>query len=253
MARPARRYGWVLEFRIALVLSALALALMHSLANSSSTPARTAAEAPQDEVAKEPVEPSPRRRNGKGQEQGAKGPLVFESTGKLETVSGTSRPSGKKPVRTFTVKVEKGVPASPTFFAHRVEKVLGSRRSWSGLEGFSVQRVNREDADFHVILASPDTTDKLCRPLDTDGIHSCRRENRAILNALRWLKGAETYGNDLASYRTYLINHEVGHVWLHPHLPCPAAGEPAPVMVQQTIAIAPCKPNPWPLKSEAQG
>jgi hypothetical protein len=47
-----------------------------------------------------------------------------------------------------------------------------------------------------------------------------------------------------------MVNHEVGHVLGRGHAFCPAAGAPAPVMVQQTKGVAPCRPNPWPLAWE---
>jgi hypothetical protein len=71
------------------------------------------------------------------------------------------------------------------------------------------------------------------------------RPGRAVVNAMRWLAGAATY-QDLHAYRAYVINHEVGHGLGHPHRGCPAPGAPAPVMVQQTIGLQGCAPNPWP-------
>jgi Protein of unknown function (DUF3152) len=250
------RATWRAEFLLALILSALAIVVVDSVTDDgvsrTTVAGRTAPVPPHIEPTEEATAaPDPQ---GEGpRDPTTKKPRVFQSTGKLAIVPGTGRPSGPRPVRTFTVQVETGVPISANGFARRVQSILASPRSWGGLEGFSVQRVDDRNADFHVILATPDTTDELCKPLDTDGIYSCQRENRAILNAWRWFKGADAYRNDLRSYRIYMVNHEVGHVWLHPHLSCPAAGERAPVMVQQTVAVAPCKPNPWPLPSEANG
>ena len=39
-----------------------------------------------------------------------------------------------------------------------------------------------------------------------------------------------------------MVNHEVGHTFGHGHVGCPAGGEPAPVMMQQTEGVAPCAP-----------
>ena len=86
--------------------------------------------------------------------------------------------------------------------------------------------------DIRVTLASPTLTAKLCAPLNTSTEQvSCWNGTRAVLNLTRWIRGAGTYGNDLASYRDYLVSHEVGHGLGHGHVHCPGAGQPSPVMV----------------------
>ena len=102
------------------------------------------------------------------------------------------------------------------------------------------------EADLHVVLASPELTDQLCAPLETAGTYSCFQGQNAVLNSMRWKRGADAYGNDLKAYRIYMINHEVGHALGHGHATCPGSGAKAPVMMQQTKGIYPCKPNPWP-------
>jgi hypothetical protein len=47
-----------------------------------------------------------------------------------------------------------------------------------------------------------------------------------------------------------VINHEVGHFIGFGHASCGGAGQPAPVMQQQSISLQGCKFNPWPTASE---
>jgi len=61
------------------------------------------------------------------------------------------------------------------------------------------------------------------------------------------MSGAEDFGTDLATYRLYLINHEVGHFLGWGHVGCPAQGALAPLMMQQSVTTNGCIPNGWPL------
>ncbi len=126
--------------------------------------------------------------------------------------------------------------------------MLRDPRGWHGA-GYTFRLVADEPADVEVVLASAALTDRLCAPLATLGRYSCAQGNRAVLNFARWQGGAPAY-RSLARDRIYMINHEVGHVLGRVHAYCSTPGARAPVMLQQTKGVAPCRPNPWPLPGE---
>jgi hypothetical protein len=167
--------------------------------------------------------------------------------GQYSVVSGTDRPDGDggQTVR-YIVEVEEGLPFDEDEFAAEVHRILSDERGWGPIDGIEFERVDSGSVSFRVSLSSPDMTDAQCYPLLTRGQVSCWNGARAVINALRWGTGADTFGDDLLGYREYLINHEVGHALGRGHVHCPGPGEPAPVMVQQTKSVEGCEPHSWP-------
>jgi hypothetical protein len=183
----------------------------------------------------------------------AGGPYATEGAGRFDVLPGASRVYGQGgPLQRYTVEVEVGVRVDRTAFARAVERTLGDPHSWGGGGRMTFQRVGSGPVDFKVSLASAMTVRKLCGytlPFET----SCYNGElgRAIINDARWVRGAVAYGSDLAAYRVYVVNHEVGHALGHGHEPCPRAGALAPVMLQQTLGldtagVGRCRRNPWP-------
>ncbi len=170
---------------------------------------------------------------------------VDTADGDLKVMKGEGDVMGDGPLTTFVVEVEKGLPGEDGDFVDAVEEILGDPRSWGNDGDRSLQRVDGDDADIRVLLAAPDTVDRLCAPLRTNGYVSCANGNRAIINQNRWVTGVDEFGDDLETYRIYLINHEVGHTLGHGHVNCPGDGETAPVMQQQTLGLQGCEANGW--------
>lgn len=124
-------------------------------------------------------------------------------------------------------------------FATAVADILGDDAGWSAAGRRFV--VVDQRADIDVVLARPKVVDALCRPLRTGGAFSCGRNGRAVINATRWRRGAATFARDLEGYRTYVINHEVGHLLGFAHATCKRRGGPAPIMLQQTKTLSGCR------------
>jgi hypothetical protein len=164
--------------------------------------------------------------------------------GRLVAVKASAPAAGRGRVLRVRVEVEGGVDVRPTEFATQVMRTLNDDRSWGHGGTRSFARTSGA-ADVVVILASPSTSARLCRPLITRGRLSCSIGQRAILTAYRWARGTPEF-DSLEQYRRYVVNHEVGHVLGHGHEYCGGRGRRAPVMQQQTKQVAPCRPNPWP-------
>jgi hypothetical protein len=86
-----------------------------------------------------------------------------------------------------------------------------------------------------------------------DSYYSCRSGRNVVINFDRWQGATDPWnaaGGSLEDYRVMVTNHETGH-WLgFGHAFCPGAGQPAPVMQQQSISLQGCTFNPWPTASE---
>jgi hypothetical protein len=155
---------------------------------------------------------------------------------------------------------------TPTSFAATVDAVMADPRGWiasqaapitdaaQGLSNASwrFQRVSAGSYNVKILLATPDTTDRLCASvgLNTLNQYSCRYGNTMVINLRRWLKGAPGFAMSLDGYRTMVIDHEMGHRLGFDHMLCPGKGKPAPVMQEETINLAGCVPNQYPYAAD---
>ena len=162
--------------------------------------------------------------------------------GSLSVVDGSSEVYGTGPLKRFIVEVEDGIDVDGAGFAAAVETTLADPRSWGSGGRMSFQRVGAaeaatQDFDFRVTLVSPGNMETYCPGVGTGGYTSCRYGDRAVINLARWATAVPDYQGDVATYRLYVINHEVGHVLGNGHQPCPGAGQLAPVMQLSLIHI----------------
>ncbi|MDQ1732900.1 MAG: hypothetical protein QOK10_3059 [Pseudonocardiales bacterium] len=184
-----------------------------------------------------------------------------QGTGTYATIPGTSKVIGKGTVHRFSIEVENGIKGVDLkAFATTVMASVSNAQSWTADGVTALQRVDSGAVDFHVTLVSSMTVRQLCgydQPVET----SCWAPdagNRVVLNVARWVRGAKAYASDLATYRTYAVNHEIGHALGHNHSHECLANGLAPIMMQQTIGTKTasgkiCQPNPWPYPKGAKG
>ncbi|MFI6538246.1 DUF3152 domain-containing protein [Nonomuraea sp. NPDC050547] len=186
--------------------------------------------------------PERERVAAEGSGPGRRVKVPVSASGRYTVVKGRAQPRpGRAPVVRYMVEVERGLPFHPGDFAEAVHHTLNDPRGWGRF-----QRVAHGPVRLSVALTSPRLTDHLCLPLNTGGDLSCWDGHRSVINAVRWARGVPQYHGDLARYRHYVINHEVGHGLGHSHRPCPGRGRLAPVMLQQSKSLDGCRPNPWP-------
>jgi len=129
--------------------------------------------------------------------------------------------------------------------------ILNDVGGWSG-SGFSF--VADDESELRVILAEGPRIDALCLPLDTYGKVSCQNGPVVALNADRWRLAGDDWDGSVESYRTYLVNHEVGHLigLRHPVERCPTVSKISALMEPQTNNLQDCVGNGIPLEWELE-
>jgi hypothetical protein len=177
---------------------------------------------------------------------------TFQGTGTFSRVAGHSAVLGKGQLYRFTIDVENGITGvDRKVFAATVMAALSDRRSWIGSGAVALQRVESGPVDFRISLSAPTTVRRVCGySLRIETSCYAGSEGRVVLNVSRWTRGAVVFDGDLANYRRYAVNHEVGHALGHNHSHNCLGNGLAPVMMQQSIgtrtASRVCQVNPWP-------
>lgn len=173
-----------------------------------------------------------------------------DGAGRWQVAAGEpAAPRGTGRLLRYRVAVERDIRGLPVAeFAAEVSATLTAPQGWTTGGTLRLWRVGPGGpADFTVHLATPGTRDELCGDA-ADGYTSCRNGDRVVINVARWVKGVPGYGAELAVYRRYVVNHEVGHRLGHGHERCPGRGRPAPVMQQQTLGLHGCTANASPYR-----
>jgi hypothetical protein len=257
--RFVRQYGWR-AYAVPL-LTVATLATLVDLAlpgdgSRSATADTTSVAAPSPSLpAQDPTGAMASAEGDAGPSQlppvGGQETYVQQGAGTLSVVDGTSPVYGTGPLRRFVVEVEDGIGVDGEAFAEAVEATLSDPRSWGSGGRMSFQRVGADEEatsqyEFRVSLVSPGSMETYCPGVGTGGYTSCRYGERAVINLARWATAVPDYQGDIATYRQYVVNHEVGHALGNGHETCPGPGQPAPVMQQQTLGLDGCVKNAWP-------
>jgi hypothetical protein len=181
-------------------------------------------------------------------------PTVIFSGQPFYPIEGTTDVMGfHGPLFTYSIYVQKGLQAkglgvTREYAQRKIDSVLSDKRGWT--RGFvRFQRVQKGAGTF-ILIAEPETVDRLCYPLQTKGEVSCCNGRYVVFNAVRWKEGVPHWTGSISTYRQMLINHEMGHRIGKSHQNCPGHGKLAPVMQQQTYGLQGCLMNSWPLDSE---
>lgn len=169
-------------------------------------------------------------------------------SGKFIPATSEMRQVGTGKLMTYRVESEGGSNVDAEVFARAVDATLSDSKSWTADGKWAFRRVRAGKVDFVVRLATPYTVDKICGAagLQTGGYVSCRTGESVMINLARWELAVPDYKGDVALYRRYVINHEVGHRLGHGHELCPGRGRLAPIMQQQTYGLNGCVANGWP-------
>ncbi len=164
----------------------------------------------------------------------------------------TPRIDYRVPVRrrvTYSVATRGRITTSVATFRRQAQETYADARGWRA--GAIAFRQVARGGDFTLVLAEASTVDDFGSGCST--YWSCRVGRYVIINQDRWKDASPTWNQaraGLRNYRHLVVNHETGH-WLgHGHRGCPGAGQPAPVMMQQSKGLDGCSFSPWPRPDE---
>lgn len=151
---------------------------------------------------------------------------------------------------TFCVQAKNVSESELPGFAAKLLSVLNDPRGWS-LDG--QVSYSQATSGCNMVAWLSAANDMPSFGAICDSMWSCTVRPNVIINYDRWTGASDAWnaqGGSLDDYRSMVINHESGHWFGFNHRYCGGAGQPAPVMQQQSISLQGCTFNPWPTASE---
>jgi len=187
-----------------------------------------------------------------------KAPTINQPQWLIDKQAAAARPvqsqSATQPAstKTFTYSIQAWgkVAVDKGEFGRQAAATLSDNRGWlrAGARFSEVA----SGGDFILVISEASELARRYAP-GCSAEYSCRVGPYVIINQDRWVGATPSWNNaggNLRDYRHMVINHEIGH-WLgHGHAGCSSPGQPAPVMLQQSIDLQGCDFNPWPLQNE---
>lgn len=134
-----------------------------------------------------------------------------------------------------------------TVFSQIAHPLVVHDMGWGNLQVVSTPG----EADSVVKLTPGDVMAKMFPDFAQKRLSVCDMRSREVwINEDRWFRKIPDQSSlPLTAYRAYVLQHELGHALGKGHTECEPPG-PVAVMVQQTVGIGGCAPNPFPTPVE---
>lgn len=156
----------------------------------------------------------------------------------------------------YTILFNKNTRVDKKTAIRKIKSILNDIRGWRKM-GYNFHYIpenlvhTKGRLNFVIIFASNQFIVNTCGMNINKLSCADMSTNTIYINTNRWREGSIASKLNIHNYRTYVINHEVGHILGRHHIRCRKdITSLAPIMMQQTLGIGGCTPNCWPLDWE---
>jgi hypothetical protein len=150
---------------------------------------------------------------------------------------------------TYNVFIEKELLNYKSEFIKTVYNILNDENGWKIPCEF-IENAAENECDFDIHLITHKNIIGKCKTLYNMSCVNNLGGNKIYVNINRWVYGSVHSKLNIEQYRSYIINHEFGHLLNQNHCNPPNNAVLTPIMVQQTLGIGNGRPNFKPLPEE---